>query len=111
MTTVDVTSQDPFLAPGKEFFQNPFPFYDQLRGQGKMVWSSAGEKRWMVVSYDSAVKIFNDLRFSVEVPEEQFDAFTDVRHNVRYQDLITGFTKFMLAQDPPRHTRVRKLAN
>ncbi len=111
MPAVDITSIDPYVECTKEFFQNPYPFYERIREKGDIVWSSAAEPRWMVVSYDACTKIFNDLRFSVEVPESQLELIKDVRHNVAYSDLLTGLTKFMLAQDPPRHTRVRKLAN
>jgi len=111
MVAIDVSSKDPFVNPTKEFFQNPYPFLEQIRSEGDLVWSSSGEPRWIVSSYDLCSKIFADQRFSVEVPESQLEQFHDLRHSMAYNNLIVGLTKFMLAQDPPRHTRVRKLAN
>jgi pimeloyl-[acyl-carrier protein] synthase len=111
MTVVDITAQDPFATPTKEFFQNPFPFYDRLREQGNVVWSAAGEPRWLVLSFEAAAKAFTDQRFSTVVPESLMADYDEVRHNVRYKDLMTGLTAFMLNQDPPQHTRVRRLAN
>ncbi len=111
MTVTDITAADPFASASSDFFRNPYPFYEQIRRRGNLVWSEAGEKRWIVVGYDAAVKILNDPRFSVKVPESQFAEAGDISHITGYQDLVTGFTKFMLAQDPPEHTRVRKLAN
>lgn len=46
MSVVDITSEDPFVNPTKDFIQDPYPYYDHFREKGNLVWSSAGEKRW-----------------------------------------------------------------
>ncbi|HEY9760316.1 MAG TPA: cytochrome P450 [Oculatellaceae cyanobacterium] len=111
MSIVDVSDVDPFAVPTTDFYRDPYPFYEKLRERGKFAWSSAGEPRWITTSFELATQILNDQRFSVVVPQEQLDLMSDSIHGVRHRDLITGFTNFMLAQDPPQHTRVRKLAN
>lgn len=111
MTFVDIAQDDPFVEPSEELFANPYPFYDKIRAKGKLVWSSAGEPRWISSSFDTAAAILSDQRFSVEVPIEQLSSMDEIYHGSKYRDLLAGFTSFMLAQDPPQHTRVRKLAN
>lgn len=112
MTIVDISSKDPFFNSSAEMICDPYPFYDQLRQQGNIVWSSAGEKRWIALGYNANVSMLSDNRFGVEVPEEVLEEGLDsLRHSSAHADLITGLTKFLLAQDPPQHTRVRKLVN
>lgn len=111
MNVVDISSEDPFVKMSKDFIENPYPYYDRLREKGRLVWSSAGEKRWMTSSYDTAVTVLSDPRFSVEYPAEQLEPLSAYINNPAYSDLLTGLTKFMVAQDPPQHTRIRKLAN
>lgn len=111
MTTVDITTRDPFVSNVADLIRNPYPFYAQIRRQGNLVWSGAGEERWIAVGYNANVTCLNDSRFGVEPSEESMAQFDQMRHGSQHKDLITGLTKFLLAQDPPQHTRVRKLIN
>lgn len=111
MAIVDISDSDPFVLNTAELIRNPYPLYDQIREQGNIVWSSASEKRWIVVGYHAAFTLLSDGRFGVEAPEESLKPYDQLRHSPHHQDLFTGLTKFMLAQDPPQHTRVRKLVN
>src|SRR5271155_3666365 len=104
MTVVDITGSDPFINATADLIKNPYPYYEQIRQQGNVVWSSAGEKRWIAVGYKACVTMLNDSRFSVEPSEESFEELSHLRHSSKHADLITGLTKFMLAQDPPQHT-------
>lgn len=111
MTLVDVTSKDPFFSSSADMIRDPYPFYDQLRQQGNLLWSGAGEKRWIAVGYNTSVTMLSDYRLGVEVPEALMESLGSLRHSSAHADLITGLTKFLLSQDPPQHTRVRKLVN
>ena len=111
MSVVDISAEDPFVKPSRDFIQDPYKYYDSLRARGNLLWSNAGEKRWMTFSYDTAATILTDPRFSVEYPAEQLQPLSEYLNNPAYRDLLTGLTKFMVAQDPPQHTRIRKLAN
>jgi pimeloyl-[acyl-carrier protein] synthase len=112
MTRIDITSNDPFISSNiTELVRNPYPFYEQVRKAGNIVWSSAGEKRWVAVGYNVNFICLTDNRFSVEASQESLEQLGHLTHSSHHADLITGLTKFMLAQDPPQHTRVRKLVN
>ena len=111
MRVVDISAEDPFVKPSRDFIQDPYKYYDSLRARGNLLWSNAGEKRWMTFSYDTAATILTDPRFSVEYPAEQLQPMSEYLNNPANRDLLTGLTKFMVAQDPPQHTRIRKLAN
>lgn len=108
---IDITAEDPYVVARDEMHRNPYPHYDRIRQKGNLVWSSAYDEHWLTATYSTAVSIFNDQRFGVEVSTKYLDAYNDIRHDIAYRDLFTGLTKFMLAQDPPAHTKIRKLAN
>jgi pimeloyl-[acyl-carrier protein] synthase len=111
MSKIDITLTDPFVSKVSDLVRNPYPFYEQIRKEGNIVWSSAVEKRWVAVGYNVNVMCLTDNRFSVEPSPEYMEQVGQMQHSSHHADLITGLTKFMLAQDPPQHTRVRKLVN
>lgn len=84
------------------FVQNPYPFYAQARAAGDLVWwEEYGAP--CAVSFQAVAGLLKDRRFGREMPGgvpndgpalEQF-------HNLDHLG--------MLNQEPPRHTRLRKL--
>lgn len=100
MTTIDITLNDPFVFNATELIRNPYPFYEQIRQQGNLVWSSAGEERWITVGYNATLTCLTDSRFGVE-PSEEYMANSNIRHAPQHKDLVTGLTKFLLDQRSP----------
>lgn len=113
MPVLDITADDPFVLNQEELSRDPYPYYEQIRRKGNLVWSSAGnDEKWIAAGYNTVATILSDPRFGVELSESQMESIPHgLRNDATYKDLIVGLTKFMLAQDPPNHTRVRKLAN
>jgi cytochrome P450 len=92
------------------FFENPYPFYAELRSQEQPVWSSdfGEDGAWLVSRHADASAALKNPRLSVARSDrtvrqlkadqqEQFSAFNEV------------FSRWMLFQNPPQHTDLRKL--
>ncbi|WP_094020002.1 cytochrome P450 [Maliponia aquimaris] len=85
------------------FVQDPYPFYDRLRGAGDLAW-------WedyglpCAVSHRAVSALLRDRRFGREVPPEQA---TEIPAHLAPFYAIEAHS--MLELEPPRHTRLRGL--
>ena len=86
------------------FKANPYPFYAHMRAEAPVFPMSIPiiGRGWVVTRYDDVVTVVKDDRFS-----------RDILPLVRW---LPGFvrvplTRQMLSQDPPDHTRLRKLVS
>lgn len=83
------------------FVQNPYPFYDRLRGMGPLVY---WEEYAMAVApgYETVSALLRDKRFGRENP-----------YPAKVEDHVSTFfgveQHSMLELEPPRHTRLRGL--
>ncbi|MCH2096414.1 MAG: cytochrome P450 [Rhodobacteraceae bacterium] len=85
------------------FVQNPYPFYDRLRGMGDLVY---WEEYDMPAAASHAVvsALLKDRRFGREVPAEMAPRVP--RH---LEPFYAVEAHSMLELEPPRHTRLRGL--
>ena len=86
------------------FKANPYPFYARMRAEAPVFQASVPVigRGWFVTRYEDVVTVAKDDRFS-----------RDILPMVRW---LPGFvrvplTRQMLSQDPPDHTRLRKLVS
>ena len=86
-----------------DFVQNPYPFYDQARASGDLVfWEDFG--RVSAMSHRAVTSILKDRRLGRAVPEEHREpAPSHLRDFYRVEDFS------MLDMEPPQHTRLRSL--
>lgn len=92
--------QDP-NAP--EFVQNPYPFYDQARAAGPVVfWEDYNLP--CVFGHAAASAILRDRRFGREVPLDKRKPIAE--HTAPFYAVEAHS---MLELEPPRHTRLRSL--
>ncbi|MBM4763026.1 cytochrome P450 [Bacillus sp. B15-48] len=101
-TNIDQTR--PISFPAAEFFQNPYPFYEQLRSihpiyQGTLLKYSG----WYVTGYEEAIAILKDTRFKNRTPLPQTSK--------QYEKLKTIQNNMMLFKNQPDHRRLRSLIN
>ncbi|HEY3596632.1 MAG TPA: cytochrome P450 [Paraburkholderia sp.] len=86
------------------FFENPYPLYDTLRAEGKLV--PVGPNALMSGHYDIVDKLLHDRRMGKNFVE-------GIR--VRYGDegpqepVFQGMSRMMLVLNPPMHTRLHAL--
>lgn len=102
------TLVDPFIAPTKEFYQNPYPSFAKLREDAPVYWSSKGEY-WLVSRYADAREILGDLHF--EKGARRFKALDMLAKFIPNKEMMGFRQQSMLNQNPPDHTRLRGLVN
>ena len=86
------------------FKANPYPFYARMRAENPVFQVSLPfiGRGFLVTRYEDVVTVAKDDRFS-----------RDIRHLVRWLPRTARvlLTRQMLSQDPPDHTRLRKLVS
>jgi hypothetical protein len=99
------------LLKSREFVQNPYPIYDQLRSADPVRWTELWGC-WLLTTYEDVVAVLQDhQRFSsrgrvtnVLQRELQPSALAEAH------PLIDHYSKGLINVDPPDHTRMRRLA-
>jgi len=86
------------------FKANPYPFYARMRAQNPVFQASVPfiGRGWFVTRYEDVVTVARDDRFSRDI-------LPLVRRLPRF--VRVPLTRQMLSQDPPDHTRLRKLVS
>jgi cytochrome P450 len=99
--------QAPLPTVPMAFTPDPYPEYHRLRQAGPVQFvASAGS--WLVTGHAAATAILKDLRFGKANPALRGDAAAQLPEPV--QHLFGTIQHWMLAQDPPEHTRLRSLS-
>ena len=100
------TFDDDFLTP--EYFADPYAFYHRLRAEAPVFWSEK-LNAWLLTRYDDVMRGLNDPRLN---SSERIASIMDrlpPRAHEEYQALLLHMTNMMAFNDPPVHTRLRKL--
>ncbi|WP_238007874.1 cytochrome P450 [Dactylosporangium sp. AC04546] len=89
----------------QEFWNNPFPVYAALREQAPVhrVTLPTGSEIWLVTRYADAKAALGDPRFSKR------QGATDNAKAITDNNVSSPLTRHLLANDPPDHTRLRRL--
>ncbi len=87
-----------------ERFSWPYPMYDRMRADGEVVYGRA-YRQWFVLGYD-------ELQQVLRSPDVATAPIADLMLSTRqYRKLTpsvrTNFSRWLLATDPPDHTRLR----
>lgn len=87
-----------------QFKANPYPYYARMRAESPVFKISIPffGQGWLVTRYEDVVTVAKDDRFSR-------DMLSKVGWLPRF--VVVALTRHMLAQDPPNHTRLRKLVS
>ena len=88
----------------EERFTWPYPMYDRMRADGPVVYGRA-YRQWFVLGYDEVQEV---LRSADTATSPVAEVLLSTR---RYRRLSpqarAGFSRWLLANDPPDHTRLR----
>jgi cytochrome P450 len=92
------------------FKANPYPFYARMRAETPVfpVAIPVAGRGWAVTRYEDVVTVAKDDRFSRDV-ESMLRGMPMSRLLPRFVHVT--LTRQMLSQDPPDHTRLRKLVS
>ncbi len=93
------------------FYQNPYPFYDELRAEAPVAYSEA-LGGWLLTRYDDVLATLHDTRhFSSQ--GRMLAALERLPDGSRahFKPFEDHFTVGLISSDPPNHTRLRALVN
>ena len=89
-------------ASGVELRREPYDFYDRLRSQAPVYYSSE-HKLWLVSSYEHVVQALKDERLGMETNIDRFDHLNNKRPALRV--FISG----MKFTDGAEYQRMRRM--
>src|SRR5262245_45100074 len=100
---------DPLSPVTAEFLHNPYPTFDKLRSEEPVCWSPKG-KYWLITSYADAHTLLRESPGQLGLQRRP-------RVNPRIHlippaaELLKSRSHWLLALDPPDHTRLRSIFN
>lgn len=97
------------LRPDEDFRRDPYPSWEQVRVNGPILRSYAN-RGWLVIGYPEAQEVLRDPNFSNDVRRNKF-IFRLLRSATGDEPVPFVDNPPLLNQDPPNHTRLRKLAS
>ncbi|MEU6589763.1 cytochrome P450 [Streptomyces sp. NPDC046881] len=105
------TLPDPVPLTGCPYKADPYPLYERMREAGPVhrVLFPSGVHAWLVTGYDAAHAALNDDRLG-----KNHDRGNDrwrARASIMPEPQHSQLQVHLLHQDPPRHTRMRRLVN
>ncbi|XVV02212.1 cytochrome P450 [Actinosynnema sp. CA-248983] len=82
---------------------DPYPLYERMRAKGPLYKERTGQ--WVTTSHALANSVLRDRRFGVRKADGELPGMSPVA-----RDATGTFHDSFLEQDPPDHTRLRRLA-
>ncbi len=90
-----------------DFTDDPYPYYERLRAQGRAHWFPPG--LWMVTRYEDCVALLRDERLSSDPTRAKvYDLLVPPQWG-EGSAVGTMITEVFFMMDPPDHTRIRAL--
>src|SRR6476620_6550314 len=100
----DLNQTIPLSFTTSEFFQNPYPFYEELRSIHPIYYGNLLKyPGWYVTGYKEAITILKDTRFKNRIPLPQTSK--------KYEQLKNIQNDMMLFKNQPDHKRLRFLVS
>lgn len=90
-----------------ETLANPYPAYHAMRERGRMQRTTAGH--WLATGYDEVSRLLTDQRFGEAAGRGGRIRLSRTTREGPQQ--LLGRVDTMLSQDPPEHTRLRRLVS
>lgn len=106
MCALHIESQD-LLSP--ELTADPYGYFETLRRHEPVHWNEPA-KGWLLTRHADVSDALFDLRLSSDRALPLLDSMTPERREVMAPMLKT-ISRWMVVNDPPVHTRLRKLSN
>ena len=102
--TTNLYQTKPISFTTSEFFQNPYPFYEQIRSTHPIYWGNLLKyPGWYVTGYEEAITILKDTRFKNRIPLPETSK--------KYEQLKNIQNDMMLFKNQPDHKRLRFLVS
>ena len=93
-----------FMTPA--FFDNPYPYYRQLRDHDPVYWSEKSQA-WLVTDYQTVSSGLRDKRLSVKRVKSNLEGLPPETQE-ELAPLSSFYSEWLMYMDPPQHTRIRR---
>ncbi len=108
-TSPDVTGASPLDLVGPDAVTNPYPGFARLRREAPVSFIQAWGG-WAVTRYKDVVMALRDARLSSD-RRSGYERQMPAPIREKLEPLFRNLTTWMVAMDPPAHTRIRALIN
>jgi cytochrome P450 len=111
MTTSDIQQQvadDNMLTPGR--VADPFPFFADLRRDDPVHWSER-YRAWFLLRFDDVWESLRDPRFSSDRIRPIYETKLNDEQRRERGPTFDILQHWMVFNDPPQHTRLRRLVS
>jgi cytochrome P450 len=103
-----MTYDDDLLAP--EHVIDPYPLLARLRAEDPVHWSEA-LGAWMILRYDDLFSALRDERLSSNRVQPVFETKLTAAQQLQRAPTFEVLRNWMVFNDPPQHTRLRRLVS
>jgi len=97
-----------FLSP--EYFQNPYEIYRDFHANNPIFWD-AKIKAWVISPYSEVEKGLSNPELNAGERIASASAHLTAEEKIEFSKIISTLSNWIVFQDPPSHTRLRKLVN
>tara|TARA_B110000503_G_C7141132_1_gene410879 strand:+ start:636 stop:1841 length:1206 start_codon:yes stop_codon:yes gene_type:complete len=97
-----------FLSP--EYFQNPYINYRDFHATKPIFWDE-GINAWIISPYSEVEKGLSNSDLNAGERVASASAHLNSQEREEFSKIITTLKNWIVFQDPPNHTRLRKLVN
>lgn len=108
MTTRTTDLDDDILTPERVI--DPYPFFAELRTTDPVHWSDR-YRAWFITPWADVYEALRDPRFSSDRVKPVFDTKLSDEQRAARKPTFDILQHWMVFNDPPDHTRLRKLVN
>lgn len=92
------------------FIDNPYPLYQHLLAGPRMFWTELWDGAWLVARYDDVIEVLRSPGLSAQ-RADHFAGTLDAETLEAYRPYLEAFSRWMLFENPPRHTEIRRPMN
>lgn len=92
------------------FIDDPYPLYAQLLAGPRMLWTGLWDGAWLVARYADVIEVLRSPGLSAQ-RADHFTTTLDEATLARFRPYLEAFSRWMLFENPPRHTEIRRPLN
>ena len=106
MQTIQSNGAENFLSP--EYFQNPYPIYRELLDSTPIFWSEKA-RAWIVSPFKEVEEGLHLDVFTQKQRMLKASSHFTPEELAKMPHILTNLSNWVVFQDPPEHTRLRRL--
>ena len=94
----------------KEYFDDPYMIYRDFHANNPIFWNP-DIKAWIISSYSEVEKGLSNSNLNAGERISSATSHLTLAEKEEFSKIINTLSNWIVFQDPPKHTRLRKLVN